>query len=68
MDLLEGNYGGGVRHDIIHGTGGYEMSLRNRYVGYEPGRGGAAWPVSAYAYHWNMTFVGNILGYVGVPQ
>ena len=65
MDLLEGNCGGGACHDDIHGTGGYDVSFRNRYLGYEPGRPGSSIPLQADYYHWNMSAVGNILGYQG---
>lgn len=65
FNLLEGNDGAGLQLDEIHGTADFITAFRNRFRGWEPGKGLQTVAVHNYAFSRFQNIVGNVLGTAG---
>lgn len=65
-NLVEGNHGNGILLDNYHGSGGPYTVLRNRFVGWEPGKTSHTLAVGTWTMNHSNSFVGNLLGYTNV--
>ena len=67
-NLLEGNNGAAYGADLFHGTSGMTTLFRNRYTGWEAGKGNnlIAIRIDSYKRYYNL--IGNVLGTFGVTS
>lgn len=63
--LFEGNVGGAVFSDSIHGTHHFVTFFRNYYNGWETGKTSQTTPILLWTYSRYMNAIGNVLGRAG---